>query len=173
VNLPRHGAVAIGSYFRSRLVVPLLRRTTPRVPACRGEARPRKASGLWRLSLDEASTRRFISRHGSTFPVDPSADGPHVRELTGAFVNPDPESIQETGFVLPPDGRVVVSVYFSGVIGRLTPEEVTGLVRYLRLHDSAAGCTGYLPAGNRSASAGSSSPRPAGTAVVIADGHPP
>jgi len=93
--------------------------------------------------------------------------------LTGAFVNPDPESIQETGFVLPPDGRVVVSVYFSGVIGRLTPEEVTGLVRYLRLHDSAAGCTGYLPAGNRSASAGSSSPRPAGTAVVIADGHPP
>jgi len=98
------------------------------------------------LSLDETSTRRFISRHGSTFPVDPSADGPHVRELTGAFVNPDPESIQETGFVLPPDGRVVVSVYFSGVIGRLTPEEVTGLVRYLRLHDSAAGCTG-LPAG--------------------------
>ena len=75
------------------------------------------------LSLDETSTRRFISRHGSTFPVDPSADGPHVRELTGAFVNPDPESIQETGFVLPPDGRVVVSVYFSGVIGRLTPEE--------------------------------------------------
>ena len=68
------------------------------------------------LSLDETSTRRFISRHGSTFPVDPSADGPHVRELTGAFVNPDPESIQETGFVLPPDGRVVVSVYFSGVI---------------------------------------------------------
>ena len=135
VNLPRHGAAAIGSYFRPRLVVPLLRRTTPRVPACRGEARPRKASGLWRLSLDEASTRRFISRPGSTFPVGPSADGPHVRELTGRFVNPDPESIQETGFVLPPDGRVVVSVYFSGVIGRLTPEEVMGLVRYLRLHD--------------------------------------
>jgi hypothetical protein len=46
-------------------------------------------------SLDETSTRRFISRHRSTFPVGPSADGPHVRELTGAFVDPDPESIQE------------------------------------------------------------------------------
>jgi len=47
------------------------------------------------LSLDETSTRRFISRHRSTFPVGPSAYGPHVRELTGAFVDPDPESIQE------------------------------------------------------------------------------
>ena len=86
---------------------------------------------------DEASTQRFIRGHGSTFPVDPSADGPHVRELTDAFVNPDPESIQTTGFVLAPDGRVV-SVYSGGVIGRLTPEEAMGLVRYLRLHDSAA-----------------------------------
>jgi hypothetical protein len=63
-------------------------------------------------------------------------------------------------------------VYFSGVIGRLTPEEVTELVHYLRLHDSG-GCPGYLPAGNRIACAGLSSPRPAGTAVVIADGRPP
>jgi hypothetical protein len=115
--------------------------------ACSGMLRrgsPEEGIRVAALSLDEASTRRFISRHGSTFPVGPSADGPHVRELTGAFVNPDPESIQETGFVLPPDGRVVVSVYFGGVIGRLTPEEVMGLVRYLRLHDSAAGCPGYL-----------------------------
>jgi len=173
MNRPRHGAAAI------RVVLSTAARGAPTAShnaPCSGMPRrgsPEEGIRVVALSLDETSTRRFISRHGSTFPVDPSADGPHVRELTGAFVNPDPESIQETGFVLPPDGRVVVSVYFSGVIGRLTPEEVTGLVRYLRLHDSAAGCTGYLPAGNRSASAGSSSPRPAGTAVVIADGHPP
>src|SRR5690348_6258194 len=93
-NLPRHGAAAIGSYFRPRLVVPLLRRTTPRVPACRGEARQARHPGGG-ASLDETSTRRFISRHRSTFPVGPSADGPHVRELTGAFVDPDAESTQE------------------------------------------------------------------------------
>src|SRR6476659_4454948 len=119
VNLPRHGAAAIGSYFRSRLVVPFLRRTTPRVPACRGEARPRPASGLWRFR--STSRARGGSSAGTGRPArwGPSADGPHVRELTGAFVDPDPE-----------------------------------------VHSGEA-------------SAGLSSPRPAGTAVVIADGHPP
>jgi hypothetical protein len=40
--------------------------------------------------------------------------------------------VQSTGFVLSPDGRVVVSVYSSGAIGRLVPEDVIGLITYLR-----------------------------------------
>ena len=35
------------------------------------------------------------------------------------------------GFVLDPAGKVVVSVYSSGAIGRLTPEDVVGLVHTL------------------------------------------
>jgi hypothetical protein len=57
-----------------------------------------------------------------------------VAELTGAFVNPDPAYLQSTGFVLDPAGNVVVSVYSSGAIGRLVPDDVVGLVRYLREH---------------------------------------
>ena len=57
--------------------------------------------------------------------------------LTGAFVNPDPVFLQSTGFVLDPAGRVIVSVYSSGAIGRLVPEDVLGLVRYLREHAAA------------------------------------
>jgi hypothetical protein len=53
---------------------------------------------------------------------------------TGAFVNDDPVYLQSTGFVLDPSGRAVVSVYSSGAIGRLVPDDVTGLVRYLRDH---------------------------------------
>jgi hypothetical protein len=34
--------------------------------------------------------------------------------------------------VLDPDGRVIVSVYSSGAIGRLVPDDVIGLVTYLR-----------------------------------------
>ena len=34
----------------------------------------------------------------------------------------------------PPHGKVVVSVYSSGAIGRLVPEDVAGLVRYVREH---------------------------------------
>jgi len=34
--------------------------------------------------------------------------------------------------VLDPGGRVVLSLYSSGAIGRLVPQDVIGLVRYLR-----------------------------------------
>jgi peroxiredoxin len=81
---------------------------------------------------DEATTRDLITRHGLRFPVGHSADAAAVAEATGAFVNPDPPFLQSTGFVLDPDGRVMVSVYSSGAIGRLVPQDVIGLVRYLR-----------------------------------------
>jgi peroxiredoxin len=86
---------------------------------------------------DEPTTAELIAKHGLTFPVGHSADARAVADLTGAFVNPDPVYLQSTGFVLDPAGNVVVSVYSSGAIGRLVPEDVIGLVRYLRQHASA------------------------------------
>jgi hypothetical protein len=73
-----------------------------------------------------------------TFPVGYGADAPAVAALTGAFVNPGPVHLQSAGFVLDPAGNVVVSVYSSGAIGRLVPDDVLGLVRYLREHSPAA-----------------------------------
>jgi peroxiredoxin len=87
---------------------------------------------------DEAATTELIAKHGLTYPVGFGADAPAVAALTGAFVNPDPVYLQSTGFVLDPAGNVVVSVYSSGAIGRLVPDDVTGLVRYLRDHSPAA-----------------------------------
>jgi peroxiredoxin len=83
---------------------------------------------------DEAATVGLIAKHGLTFPVGFGADALAIADLTGAFVNPDPVYLQSTGFVLDPQGKVVVSVYSSGAIGRLVPEDVAGLVRYLREH---------------------------------------
>jgi peroxiredoxin len=83
---------------------------------------------------DEETTAALIAKLGLTFPVGYGADAHKVAELTGAFVNPDPVYLQSTGFVLNPEGKVVVSVYSSGAIGRLVPEDVAGLVRYLREH---------------------------------------
>ena len=83
---------------------------------------------------DEATTQELITKHGLRFPVGHSADARAVAAATGAFVNDDPPYLQSTGFVLDPGGRVVVSVYSSGAIGRLVPDDVTGLVRYLRDH---------------------------------------
>jgi hypothetical protein len=77
---------------------------------------------------------------GDTFPqLTVNIPGARaVAELTGAFVNEDPLYLQSTGFVLDPQGKVIVSVYSSGAIGRLVPEDVIGLVGYLREHAAAS-----------------------------------
>lgn len=80
---------------------------------------------------DEETTTEQIRRHGLTFPVGHSADAGTIAAATGAFVNPEPVYLQSTGFVLDATGKVVVSVYSSGAIGRLVPEDVLGLVRHL------------------------------------------
>ena len=90
------------------------------------------------LSVDhEAATLDLIAKHGLTFPVGHSADARAVAAATGAFVHDDPLYLQSTGFVLDPAGQVVVSVYSSGAIGRLVPEDVIGLARYIRDHATA------------------------------------
>ena len=87
---------------------------------------------------DEATTRELIAKHHLAFPVGHSADAHRIAAATGAFVNDEPTYLQSTGFVLDPEGRVVVSVYSSGAIGRLVPEDVVGLIRYLRQHTAAS-----------------------------------
>jgi len=85
------------------------------------------------LSVDtEQDVAGLIEEHDLTFPVGYGADARHLAELTGAFVNDDPLYVQSTGFVLDPDGRVIVSDYSSGAIGRLVPDDVVGLIRHLR-----------------------------------------
>jgi peroxiredoxin len=87
------------------------------------------------LSVDDETTAaELITKHKLAFPVGFGADAESIADLTGAFVNPDPVYLQSTGFVLDPDGKVVVSVYSSGAIGRLVPEDVVGLIRYLQEH---------------------------------------
>ncbi len=87
---------------------------------------------------DEATTVDLIARHRLRFPVGHSADAHAIAAATGAFINDDPVYLQSTGFVVDPGGAVVVSVYSSGAIGRLVPEDVIGLVRYLRAHTEAS-----------------------------------
>ena len=89
-------------------------------------------------SDDQETTAALVGKHKLTFPVGYGADARAVAGLTGAFVNPDPLYLQSTGFVLDPGGNVVVSVYSSGAIGQLVPDDVIGLVRYLREHTTTA-----------------------------------
>ena len=91
------------------------------------------------LSVDDnETTAALVNKHKLSFPVGYGAVAPEIASLTGAFINPDPVYLQSTGFVLDPAGNVVVSVYSNGAIGRLVPDDVVGLVRYLREHAPAA-----------------------------------
>jgi peroxiredoxin len=106
-------------------------------PYCNAQLRAfQRAGGV----LADAGVRvaALIAKNGLTFPVGYGADARKVADLTGAFVNPDPVYLQSTGFVLDPEGKVVVSVYSSGAIGRLVPDDVAGLVRYVREHTPAS-----------------------------------
>ena len=51
-----------------------------------------------------------------------------VVPLDDSLIYLQPVYLQSTGFVFDPTGKVVVSVYSSGAIGRLVPEDVIGLV---------------------------------------------
>lgn len=87
---------------------------------------------LW--ADDEASTQKFVNDRSIGFALGHSADVTAIAAATGAFVNADPVYLQSTGFVLDPRSRVVTSVYASGAIGRLMPDDVIGLVNYTRQH---------------------------------------
>ena len=87
------------------------------------------------LSVDDlATSTALVEKHRLSFPVGHSADARAIAALTGAHVNSDPLYLQTTGFVLDPNGRILLSVYSSGAIGRLVADDVAGFVRYVKSH---------------------------------------
>jgi peroxiredoxin len=147
LNIPGARAIQIPGSFAGEFGVVLFNRGAW-CPYCTAQLRAFQRAGdsLTQVGLrvaalwadDEQTTAEFTGKHGLTFPLGHSADARAVAGLTGAFFNEDPLYLQSTGFVLDPQGNVIVSVYSSGAIGRLVPEDVTGLVRYLRDHAAAS-----------------------------------
>ena len=83
---------------------------------------------------DEATTAGTIEKFQLSFPVGHSADADRVAAITGAYTNETPRYLQTTGFLLAPDGKILVAVYSSGAIGRLVAEDVIGVVNYVKAH---------------------------------------
>ena len=86
---------------------------------------------------DEATAAGHVAANDLTFPVGHSADARALAAAAAAIVNDDPLYIQSTGFILDPNGNVIISVNSSGAIGRLVPEDVFGLVNYFQEHAAA------------------------------------
>jgi peroxiredoxin len=87
------------------------------------------------LSVDDEDTSAaLVAQHKLRFPVGHSADAVKVAAATGAYASDEPRYLQSAGFVLAPDGMVLVAVYSSDAIGRLVADDVAGYIRYLTQH---------------------------------------
>ncbi|MEB2848174.1 redoxin domain-containing protein [Rhizobiales bacterium RZME27] len=84
---------------------------------------------------DEDETKDFIAKHDIPFRMGHSADLEAIVAAVGAYQNNAPARgrfLENTGFVLAPDGSVVNAVYSSRAIGRLVPSDVIRLVAFMK-----------------------------------------
>lgn len=95
------------------------------------------AAGIKVVALsvdDEQTSTELVEKRRLNFPIAHSADPDEVAATLGSYVNDEPRYPQSTGFILAPDGTVLLAVYSSGAIGRLVPDDVVGFVRYAKEH---------------------------------------
>lgn len=95
--------------------------------------------GVVSLSADPCDRALAMAReHHLQFPVACGASVDAVGAALGVYYEPTPGErgphLQSAGFLLGPDGRVLLAVYSSGAVGRLVWQDVLGLVRYIRSH---------------------------------------
>jgi peroxiredoxin len=80
---------------------------------------------------DETAASTLVEELQLPFPVGHSADARAIASATDAQLSDDARYLQPAGFILDPDGTIRLSVYSSGAQGRLTAEDIAGLLRYL------------------------------------------
>ncbi len=77
-------------------------------------------------ALEHATTTAQALRFPVGFGLSPEG----TSAALGTFREPAYESIGATGYLVRPTGYVAVATYSTGPIGRLTPADVIGCVRY-------------------------------------------
>ncbi len=75
------------------------------------------------------NARQSVDTNKLAYPVAHSLDYQDVSRRTGAFIEHERKILQATGFLLKPDLSIHVATYSTGPIGRLTPNDVSSVVR--------------------------------------------
>ena len=76
-----------------------------------------------------AEAQKTVANQKLTFQLGYGLDYQDISRSTGAFIEHERKILHATGFVLKPDLKVQVAAYSTGPIGRLTPNDVTSLIR--------------------------------------------
>ena len=81
------------------------------------------------LSADpEAVARETVAELSIPFAVGCDVSVPEVAPALECYTDPTGKFFQSTGFVLDPEGKILLAVYSSGAIGRLSPVDVQAFV---------------------------------------------
>ncbi len=93
--------------------------------------------GVLAISVDPLDKAQEAQKEaGAMFQIAYGVPVKETAETIGAFYDPAPTHtapyLQSTDFILGPDGKVVVSVYSSGAIGRLMWQDVLPFVQHLK-----------------------------------------
>ena len=93
--------------------------------------------GVLAVSVDSLEKSKETQKEtGATFPIAYGVPVKETAEAIGAFYDSAPSHtapyIHSTGFLVAPDGKIVVSVYSSSAIGRLIWQDVLTMVQYIK-----------------------------------------
>ncbi len=83
------------------------------------------------LSVDsEEDAQKMVDRHTLTFPVLYGLNARETMATIGGYINEEPLFLHPSGFILRPNGTIVLLVQSSGAIGRLVANDTIGLTQH-------------------------------------------
>jgi len=83
------------------------------------------------LSVDsEEDAQKMVDRHKLTYPILHGLDARETMATIGGYINEEPLYLHPSGFILRPDGTIVLLVQSSGGIGRLVANDTIGLIQH-------------------------------------------
>lgn len=78
----------------------------------------------------EDAAPKMVDRHTLTYPVLYGLNAREVAATIGGYLNEEPLFLQPSGFILRPDGTIVLLVQSSGPLGRLFATDTLGLIEH-------------------------------------------
>lgn len=72
----------------------------------------------------------MVDRHKLTYPVLYGLNARETMATIGGYINEEPLYLHPSGFILRPDGTIVLLAQSSGAIGRLVANDTIGLIQY-------------------------------------------
>ncbi len=83
------------------------------------------------LSVDsEEDAQKMVDRHKLTYPILHGLDARETMATIGGYINEEPLYLHPSGFILRPDGTIVLLVQSSGAIGRLVANDTISLIQH-------------------------------------------